>query len=49
MDYEVILLDADGTLFDYDKAEANALEKTFNYFNLEYKEEQDLKELFRLL
>ena len=43
MKYEVVLLDADGTLFDYDKAEANALEKTFNHFNLKYKEECELK------
>lgn len=44
MNYEVILLDADATLFDYDRAEANALEKTFNHFNLEYRKEQHLKE-----
>ncbi|GKX66451.1 YjjG family noncanonical pyrimidine nucleotidase [Inconstantimicrobium mannanitabidum] len=43
MDYEVILFDADGTLFDYDKAEAQALEKTFKYFNFEYNEEKQLK------
>ncbi|WP_026478763.1 YjjG family noncanonical pyrimidine nucleotidase [Alkaliphilus transvaalensis] len=36
MKYDVILLDADGTLFDYDLAEANALEKTYQYFNLNY-------------
>jgi 2-haloacid dehalogenase len=29
MKYKWLLLDADGTLFDYDKAEAAALEKTF--------------------
>jgi 2-haloacid dehalogenase len=29
MKYKWLLLDADGTLFDYDKAEATALEKTF--------------------
>jgi 2-haloacid dehalogenase len=29
MKYKWLLLDADGTLFDYDKAEAVALEKTF--------------------
>lgn len=44
MNYDLILLDADGTLFDYDKAEANALEKTFVYFNLEYNKEQKLNE-----
>ena len=27
--YEVILIDADGTLFDYNKAEKYALEETF--------------------
>lgn len=37
------MLDADGTLFDYDKAEANALEKTFNYFNFKYKKETELE------
>jgi YjjG family noncanonical pyrimidine nucleotidase len=31
MNYTWLLLDADGTLFDYDKAEAAALEKTFKY------------------
>ena len=29
MKYRWILFDADGTLFDYDKAEANALSKSF--------------------
>ena len=43
LNYQVILFDADGTLFDYDKAEANALEKTFNYFNFKYEEEVELK------
>jgi 2-haloacid dehalogenase len=43
MNYEVILFDADGTLFDYDKAEAHALEKTFKHFNFKYKEEHELR------
>ena len=36
MIYKWLLFDADGTLFDYDKAEAAALEQTFNYFHLGY-------------
>lgn len=43
MNYNVILFDADGTLFDYDKAEAHALEKAFKHFNFKYKEESELK------
>jgi 2-haloacid dehalogenase len=34
--YDVILLDADGTLFDYDKAQAYALEKTYKHFRIPY-------------
>lgn len=34
--YEFILLDADGTLFDYDKAESYGLEKMLGTFNIEY-------------
>ncbi|MCF8261286.1 MAG: YjjG family noncanonical pyrimidine nucleotidase [Melioribacteraceae bacterium] len=41
--YELILFDADGTLFDFDKAEEIALEKTFEDYNLEYKVEQHLE------
>ncbi|WP_026882960.1 YjjG family noncanonical pyrimidine nucleotidase [Clostridium akagii] len=48
MNYELILLDADGTLFDYDMAEANALEKAFNYFNIKYVEEVEL-EKYRMI
>lgn len=48
MNYEVILLDADGTLFDYDKAEAHALKRAFKHFNLKYNEENDLKN-YRLI
>ena len=36
MKYEIILLDADNTLFDYTKAEAAALEASFQYFNLNF-------------
>jgi 2-haloacid dehalogenase len=43
MNYNVILFDADGTLFDYDKAEAHALEKAFKHFNFKYTEESELK------
>ena len=34
--YRWYLFDADGTLFDYDKAEATALRRTFEEFGLEY-------------
>ncbi len=34
--YQWLLFDADGTLFDYDKAEANALQKTFLAFDFEF-------------
>ena len=34
MNYEWILFDADGTLFDYDRAEASALERTFAEFGI---------------
>jgi YjjG family noncanonical pyrimidine nucleotidase len=36
MTYELILLDADGTLFDYDRAEKYAIETTFRDFGLDY-------------
>ena len=36
MTYELILLDADGTLFDYDRAEKCAIETTFRDFGLDY-------------
>jgi len=36
MRYKWLLLDADGTLFDYDKAEAKALRRTFAQLNLPY-------------
>jgi len=34
--YKWLLFDADGTLFDYDKAEASALQKTFLMFGLDF-------------
>ena len=34
--YKWLLFDADGTLFNYDKAEANALQKTFFAFGLDF-------------
>jgi 2-haloacid dehalogenase len=34
--YEWLLFDADGTLFDYDKAEGTSLELTFKEFGFEY-------------
>jgi len=36
--YQVLLFDADGTLFDYDRAEATALEKTFEQFNVPWQD-----------
>lgn len=47
MKYKFLLFDADGTLFNYDKAEILSLEQTFNYFNLEF----DLSyiEVYRLI
>jgi len=32
MKYKWLLFDADGTLFDYDKAEASTLARTFEQF-----------------
>jgi 2-haloacid dehalogenase len=34
--YKWLLFDADGTLFDYDKAEASALQRTFAAFELDF-------------
>ncbi len=36
MNYEVLFLDADGTLFDFDKAEKNALENTYRFLGIPY-------------
>lgn len=40
--YTVLLLDADGTLFDYDRAESYALETTFARFGVPYDADRDL-------
>ncbi len=45
MKYEVLLFDADDTLYDYNKAETFALEKMFKHFNLKYKKEY--REIFK--
>ncbi|MBL1215243.1 MAG: noncanonical pyrimidine nucleotidase, YjjG family [Ignavibacteriae bacterium] len=39
MKYKWLLFDLDGTLFDYDKGERIAFQKTFNDFGLDYKDE----------
>lgn len=39
MNYQWVIFDADGTLFDYDLAEIVALQNTFKYFGLEYNPE----------
>jgi 2-haloacid dehalogenase len=39
MKYELILFDADGTLFDYDRAERRALEEACRQHGLEYNEQ----------
>jgi FMN phosphatase YigB (HAD superfamily) len=36
--YDIFLFDADGTLFDYDMAEANALKTVFEYCGFDYSE-----------
>lgn len=36
--YDLFLFDADGTLFDYDLAEANALKTMFDYYGFNYTE-----------
>jgi HAD superfamily (subfamily IA) hydrolase, TIGR02254 len=41
--YEIFLFDADGTLFDYDKAETNALKTMFAAYKLNYTESIRLK------
>jgi 2-haloacid dehalogenase len=47
MKYELILFDADGTLFDYDKAERYALEQTCRQHGLGY--DQPLLERYRAI
>jgi 2-haloacid dehalogenase len=41
--YDIFLFDADGTLFDYDMAEANALKIMFEYYGFNYSESIRLK------
>ena len=41
--YEVILFDADGTLFDFERAEEYALEKTMLAFGMEYQHDLHLR------
>ncbi|GHU71632.1 noncanonical pyrimidine nucleotidase, YjjG family protein [Spirochaetia bacterium] len=43
--YDVFLFDADGTLFDYDKAEENALKIMFDYCEFNYSE--DIRSKYR--
>lgn len=37
-EYKFILFDLDGTLFDYDKAETEAFEKTFGHFKIDFRD-----------
>lgn len=41
--YELLLFDADGTLFDYDKGEVFALKKSLEYYNVNFEESRHLK------
>ena len=41
--YDIFLFDADNTLYDYDKAEAYALETAFDYCSFKYSEDVRLK------
>ncbi len=43
MKYKVILFDADGTLFDFDRAEKFALSESFRHFGASYNEPLHLK------
>ncbi len=43
--YELVLLDADNTLFDYDMAEGIALRKVFEYHNFAY--DQNIRDKYR--
>jgi len=43
MKYDYILLDADGTLFDFDAAEANALKKSFYHFGISFQDNMLIK------
>jgi len=46
MKYELLLFDADGTLFDFEKCEADALNNTLNSFNIS-SANNDLTALFK--
>ena len=41
--FDLILFDADDTLFDFQKSEKNSLQKTFENFKIEYNEEIETK------
>lgn len=41
--YDIFLFDADGTLYDYDMAEANALKAMFDYCGFDYSENIRIK------
>lgn len=43
MKYEIIIFDADDTLFDFKKSEKEALKNTMNEYGIEYKESYHLK------
>ena len=43
MKYEIILFDADETLFDFKRSESYAFENTMLEFNIEYNEDHHLK------
>lgn len=45
--YNLVLFDADGTLFDYDKAEGIALQKTFEHHQFEYCD--DIRNRYRVI
>lgn len=45
--YNLVLFDADGTLFDYDKAEGIALQKTFEQYHFEYS--SDIRDRYRVI
>lgn len=44
MSYRVILFDADGTLLDYERAQAHALQRAFAVFGLAYDPQSHLKQ-----
>ena len=45
--YNLVLFDADGTLFDYDMAEGIALKKTFEQYQFEYS--SDIRDRYRVI